>query len=469
MTTYSFPDNFFWGAAASGPQTEGTAGKLHRSIWDSWHANQPERFYQGIGPDTVCQTIHKYKEDVALMKSIGFNSFRTSIQWSRLIEDFETGKPNEQAVQFYHDYFDEMIDNGIEPMINLYHFDMPESLQQRYGGFESHHVTDLFARFAATAFRLFGHKIKYWITFNEPIVPVEGGYLYDFHYPGKKDGKLAAQVGFNIMLAHAKAVKCYRDLKLNGEIGVVLNLTPSYARSDSEEDQKAAWYADLLFNRSFLDPLVKHQFPTALCELLASHDCLPEVDKADVTLITDSRVDFLGVNYYVPRRVKARETEYTLDYFTPEYYFENYSDPDGRFNPYRDNNEILPQAIYDIATNIRDNYGNIRWYLAEIGIAMDLQSEGPVQQDGVIDDSFRISLMEEHLVQLHRAIQDGANCFGVHQWTFIDNWSWVNTFKRRYGFYRLDLATGERQVKRNGLWFKALAQNNQFTCQRHQR
>ena len=137
-----------------------------------------------------------------------------------------------------------------------------------------------------------------------------------------------------------------------------------------------------------------------------------------MALILSAEIDFLGVNYYVPRRVKAREGEYDLDYFTPEYYFENAVNPQGRFNPYRDNNEILPQAIYDIAANIRDNYGNIKWYLAEIGIAMDRQSEGEPGADGVIDDNFRIQLMEEHLVQLHRAIADGANCFGVHQWTF---------------------------------------------------
>ena len=463
MTRYQFPDGFFWGAAASGPQTEGVEGKAHRSIWDSWFAEHPERFYQQMGPQKVCETYSKYKDDVALMKGLNFNSFRTSIQWSRLIADFETGEPDADAVRFYHAYLDEMIANGIEPMINLYHFDMPEVLQKKYGGFESAKVTDLFARFAQTAFTLFGHKVKYWITFNEPIVPVEGGYLYDFHYPCKKDGKLAAQVAFNIMLAHAKAVQVYRQLALDGEIGVVLNLTPSYTRNDSVEDKKAAAYADLLFNRSFLDPLVKHQFPKELCEILVANKSLPEVAKADVDLITSSHIDFLGVNYYVPRRVKARESAYTLDYFTPEFYFENYVNPHGRFNPYRDNNEILPQAIYDIAANIRDNYGNIKWYLAEIGIAMDLESEGPVQADGMIDDSFRIGLMKEHLIQLHRAIADGANCFGVHQWTFIDNWSWINSFKRRYGFYRLDIETGERHIKRNGVWFKTLAQTNQFT------
>ena len=215
-----------------------------------------------------------------------------------------------------------------------------------------------------------------------------------------KDGRLAAQVAFNIMLAHAKAVREFRALALESEIGVEAE-SDAVLYPQRQWEDKAAWYADLFFNRSFLDPLVKHQFRKSCAEILARATAPPEVTKADVELITGSRVDFLGVNYYVPRRVKARESDYTLDYFTPEFYFENYVNPEGRFNPYRDNNEILPQAIYDIAANIRDNYGNIKWFLAEIGIAMDIESEGEPGEDGVIDDSFRIGLMEEHLVQLH--------------------------------------------------------------------
>ncbi|STT46881.1 beta-glucosidase [Klebsiella pneumoniae] len=158
----------------------------------------------------MCDTYHQYPQDVALMKQTGFNSFRTSIQWSRLIADWNRRAGPGRGAFFITPIWMRMIANGIEPMINLYHFDMPEALQKQYGGFESAHVAELFARFARTAFSLFGHKVKYWITFNEPIVPVEGGYLYDFHYPCKKDGRLAAQVAFNIMLAHAKAVTAYR-------------------------------------------------------------------------------------------------------------------------------------------------------------------------------------------------------------------------------------------------------------------
>ncbi|MGL4253738.1 MAG: family 1 glycosylhydrolase, partial [Fusobacteriaceae bacterium] len=168
-----------------------------------------------------------------------------------------------------------------------------------------------------------------------------------------------------------------------------------------------------------------------------------------------------GVNYYVPRRVKAKEIP-DDKFYNPEFYFDYHINPEGRFNPYRDNNEIHPVALYDIAKNVQENYGNIPWYLAEIGIAMDLESEGDMKEDNLIDDSFRTELMKEHLIQLHRAIEGGSNCFGVHQWTFIDCWSWLNSFKRRYGFYRLDLATGDRVKKKHAIWFSEVAKNNEF-------
>ena len=187
---------------------------------------------------------------------------------------------------------------------------------------------------------------------------------------------------------------------------------------------------------------------------------LHETTEEEKSIILNSKVDYLGVNYYVPRRVKA--VEKTPKEFTePEYYFEYHIKENGRFNPYRDGNEIHPVALYDIAKNIQENYNNIPWYIGEIGIAMSLDSEKTLP-DGRIDDSFRTNLLIEHLDELHKAIQEGANCFGVHQWTFIDNWSWLNSFKRRYGFYRLDLETGERKIKEHAKWFKEVAKNNGY-------
>lgn len=455
-----FPENFFWGAAASGPQTEGITNKVNKSIWDIWFEKEPERFYNQISPYVVCDTYNRFKEDVKLMKEINFNSFRTSIQWSRLIKDFYTGEVDPDAVRFYNEYIDELIKNGIEPMINLYHFDMPAKLQEELGGWENKKTIELFVIFAKKAFELFGDRVKYWTTFNEPIVPVEGGYLYNFHYPCKKDMKLAVQVAYNIILAHAKAVQEYRRQKLDGKIGVILNLTPTYTRDERAEDKKAAHIADLFFNRSFLDPMVKGEFPQELIEILKEHNMLPETTEEEKSIILNSKVDYLGVNYYVPRRVRA--VEKTPEKFTePEYYFEYHIKENGRFNPYRDGNEIHPVALYDIAKNIQENYNNIPWYIGEIGIAMSLDSEKTLP-DGRIDDSFRTNLLIEHLDELHKAIQEGANCFGVHQWTFIDNWSWLNSFKRRYGFYRLDLETGERKIKEHAKWFKEVAKNNGY-------
>jgi len=457
---YHFPKGFLWGAAASGPQTEGIKNKANKSIWDTWFEKEANRFYKEISPFTVCDTYSKYKEDVKLMKDIKLNSFRTSIQWSRFIKDFETGEICQDALKFYNNYIDELINNNVEPIINLYHFDMPSELQEKYGGWEDKHVCKLFGIFAKKAFESFGHKVKYWSTFNEPIVPVEGAYLYDFHYPNKNNMKLAVQVSYNIMLAHGIAVKEYRSLKLNGEIGAILNITPSYTRDDRAEDLEAAKYADIFFNKSFMDPIVNGYFTKDLVEILKEHNLLPECTQEENNIILNEKIDFLGLNYYVPRRVKAKEIKEDK-LMNPEYFFDYHIKEDGRFNPFRDNNEIYPRAIYDIAMDVKNNYGNIKWYIGEIGIAMDLESEGEAV-NGIIDDSFRTELFKEHMVELSKAIEKGSNCFGVHQWTFIDNWSWCNSFKRRYGFYRLDLENGNRIIKKHAYFFKELIEKNGF-------
>ena len=166
-----------------------------------------------------------------MIKEIGLNSFRTSIQWTRLIKDFETGEPDEDGVRFYNNLINKAIKNNLEIVINLHHFDLPIELYNKYGGWESKKVVELFGKFAKTAFDLFGHKVKYFTTFNEPIVVVEGQYLYKFHYPCIVDGKKAVQVAYNIALASALAIKEYREGNYGGEIGIIVNLTPSYARS----------------------------------------------------------------------------------------------------------------------------------------------------------------------------------------------------------------------------------------------
>ncbi|SCI76382.1 6-phospho-beta-glucosidase gmuD [uncultured Clostridium sp.] len=460
MAIYKFPENFTWGAATSGPQTEGWTDKGNFSIYEHWFQIEPEKFHNGVGPAVNCDTYRKYKEDVKLMKEIGLTSFRTSIQWTRLIKNFDTCEVDPVAVGFYNNYINEIIEAGIEPYINLFHFDMPIELQNR-GGWESKEVVDLYVKYATKCFELFGDRVKKWCTFNEPIVPAEGGYLYKFMYPNISDFKRAIQVGYNTIVAHAKAVEAFRKLNTGGEITIVLNLTPSYPRSEDKKDLEASRIADGIFNRSFLDPVVHGNFPEDVVELFKNNDLLPEYTEEELEVIKNNPIDFLGVNYYQPRRVKAKETEVdSTAPIMPENFFDYYDMPGKRMNPYR-GWEIAPQVMYDVAINIRDNYNNIPWYISENGMGVEGE-ERFRDENGVINDDYRIDFVKEHLTHLHKGIEEGSNCFGYHLWTFIDCWSWANSFKNRYGFVSLDLETGKRTIKKSGRWIREVSETNQF-------
>ncbi|MDO5779690.1 MAG: glycoside hydrolase family 1 protein [Clostridium sp.] len=461
---YIFPENFWWGSATSGPQSEGTFNKPHKSVFDYWYEIEPEAFFDKVGPEVTSNFYNSYKEDLAMLKEIGLNSFRTSIQWTRLIKDLETGEPDEDGIRFYNDVINETIKNGMIPVMNLHHFDLPVELYDKYGGWTSKHVVELFVKFAETAFKLFSDRVKYWTTFNEPMVVVEGQYLYEFHYPKLVDGAKAVQAMYNINLASAKAIKKFKELGCredNGKIGIVLNLTPAYPRSNSKEDLYASKVADTIFNYSFLDPAVKGQFPSLLIDLLKEDNILWETTEEELQIIKDNTIDFLGVNYYQPRRVKAKESEVdNIKGWMPEKYFDYYDMPGKRMNPYR-GWEIYPQSMYDIAINIRDNYNNIPWYISENGMGVEGE-EKYIGEDGSIQDDYRIEFFEEHLQYLHKGIEEGSNCFGYHSWTPIDCWSWCNAYKNRYGYISVDLDTQKKTIKKSGTWIKEVSLNNGF-------
>ena len=459
--TYKFPKGFWWGTATSGPQSEGAADQDGRkmSIWDYWYKEEPERFFDRVGPENTSTFYSNYKEDIKLLKETGHNSFRTSIQWSRLIPD-GVGEVNKKAIEFYNNVIDELIANDILPIINLFHFDMPMCMQEK-GGWESREVVQAYTEYAKVCFELFGDRVKYWTTFNEPIVPVEGGYLYNFHYPKVKDGKRAAQVAFNTMLASAKAIEAYKSLNQDGKIGIILNLTPSYPRdTENPEDVKAAHIADLFFNRSFLDSSVFGEIPKELVDLLKEYNVLPIYEEEDLKIIKNNTIDFLGVNYYQPRRIKAKESKFEENVFMPDIFFDNYEMPGRKMNPYR-GWEIYEKGIYDICVNIKDNYNNIPFYISENGMGVEGE-ERYVNSEGVIEDDYRIEFVKNHLRWLHKGIAEGANCKGYHLWTFIDCWSWTNAYKNRYGLIALDLETQKRTIKKSGRWFKEVADNNGF-------
>ncbi|MBU3133816.1 glycoside hydrolase family 1 protein [Clostridium gasigenes] len=459
-----FPKDFWWGAATSGPQCEGRFNKPHKNVFDYWFDIEPNKFFNEVGPNVASNFYNSYESDLEMLKEIGLNSFRTSMQWTRLIKDLETCEVDEDGVRFYNAVIDKCLSLGITPVMNLHHFDLPVELYEKYNGWESKHVVDLFAKFARKAFELFSDRVKHWATFNEPIVIIEGQYLYKHHYPCVVNGKRAVQASYNLALASAKAIKEFRDLgcdKNGGKISTILNLTPSYPKSNSEEDIKASNIADMFFNRMFLDPAVHGTFPEKLVEIFKKDNVMWECNEEENNIIKENTVDYLGVNYYQPSRIMAREIEFDkINGWMPEKYFERYDMPGKRINPHR-GWEIYPEAMYDVSINIRDNYKNIPWYVSENGMGVEGESKFK-NAEGIIEDDYRIEFIKEHLQWLHKGIEAGTNCFGYHLWTPIDCWSWNNAYKNRYGFISLDLETKEKTIKKSGHWMKEVSKNNGF-------
>lgn len=456
-----FPKNFLWGTSTSGPQTEGRFAGDGKgdNLWDYWYQVEPHRFRFQEGPGLSSTFYENWEEDIELLVETGHTAFRTSIQWSRIFPEGR-GEVNPVGVAFYRQVFERIKSKGIHLMVNLYHFDLPFALQEQGDGWENKETVYAYRDYARFCFETYGDLVDQWITFNEPIVPVEFGYFYDAHYPHKVDAAAAVKVAYHTQLASSLAVKACHEVDLSYRIGVVLNLTPAYPRSQHPADVKAARIAELFQAKSFLDPSVLGTYPPELVEILRERDLLPEVDPSDLELIKEHTVDFLGVNYYQPMRVSA--PRYAPNPDSPmlvEQFYEPYVMPGRKINPHR-GWEIYEQGLYDIAQNIKENYGNIEWLLTENG--MGVEGEEKFRQNGEIQDDYRIDFVKDHLRELHRAIQEGANCKGYLMWTFIDCWSWLNGYKNRYGLVELDLATQERRLKKSGHWFRELSKQNGF-------
>lgn len=465
MTNLTFPNDFWWGTATSGPQTEGRFNKKTKNVFDHWYDIDPGTFYDNVGPNTASNFYNSYKEDIRLYKEVGMNSVRLSIQWSRLYKNVLTGEIDDEGVAFYHKVIDEFHAQGIEPLINLHHFDLPVDLYHTYGGWESKKVVDLFTAFAEECFREYSSKVSFWFVFNEPMVIVDGQYLWKFHYPMISDGKKAVQVAYNLSLATAQVIKAFQPFKTSSsKIGTILNLTPAYAADESEENQKAARIANLWCNELFLSPAVNGHFPDELVSLLERDGVLWDSTEEELSIIAENTIDILGVNYYHPFRVQEPEViPSSASDWLPTNYFDSYKMP-GRVMNVDKGWEIYPKALYDIAKNIQENYSNIEWFVSENGMGVSREDRYQLP-DGMINDFYRIDFIRDHLKWLHKGISEGSNCRGYHLWTAIDNWSWKNAYRNRYGLISNDIATQTKTVKKSGEWFRELSETNTLSDQ----
>ncbi len=253
---------------------------------------------------------------------------------------------------------------------------------------------------------------------------------------------------------------------MNSKIGVILNLSPTYPRSQQPADIKAAEIVDALYTRSFLDPMVKGTFPEKLVELLKEYDQMPVYEAADLTVIQQNTAQILGLNYYEPRRVNARLTAINPEGpFLPEWFYESYDMPGKRMNIYR-GWEIYEKGIYDLCVDIRDNYDNIEAFISENGMGV-ADEERFMDEKGQVIDDYRINYIKDHLAYVHKAISEGCNIKGYHLWTFIDCWSWINAYKNRYGLVSLNLENQKRTIKKSGEFYKEMSHNNGFEYDTH--
>lgn len=463
--TIAIPQDFILGAAASAWQTEGWSGKKEgQDSWpDLWYKNDRHVWHNGYGPAVATDFINRFREDVALMKEAGLTHYRTSINWSRFLTDYENVTVDEEYAAYYDQLFDELNANGITPMICLEHYELPGYLLETYGGWASKKVVELFVRYVEKVFALYHHKVMRWFTFNEPIVVQTRVYLDALRWPYEQNTGTWMQWNHHKVLATARVIKLFREKGYRGSVGCILNPEVTYPRSSAAHDVRAAELYDLFYNRVFLDPFIHGEYPAELFTLLEKHGVAWDYTQEELAEIRANTVAELGINLYYPHRVKAPSRAWHPETpFHPAYYYEPFELPGRRMNKSR-GWEIYPKIVYDMAMRIKNEYRNIPWFVAESG--MGIEDEGRFRnRDGVIEDDYRIDFISEHLWQTLRAKQDGANCHGYMLWAFTDNVSPMNAFKNRYGLIEIDLENKRaRRAKKSAHWFRRLRESRTLT------
>ncbi|GAA5218119.1 glycoside hydrolase family 1 protein [Corallincola platygyrae] len=467
---HPFPPKFIWGSATAAIQIEGAAdidGK-GPSIWDQFCQQHPERIYQQATPALGCDHYHRMSEDVALIKAMGHNGYRFSLSWPRIQPDGQ-GAFNEKGFDFYDRLIDQLLEAGIAPNVTLYHWDLPLALAEQ-GGWENRATVDHFVRYAAACFERFGDRVPQWATLNEPSWSTLNGYVTALHPPCVHSYKRAIQVAHHMLCAHALTVKHYHEKAYLGQIGIVLNMSTVYPATASAQDETAARLADGALNRWFIEPALLGHYPDDVWQYYADWDLLPEHTGEELGWFTEDSIDFIGVNYYYPHYASgnADQTQFYLNtsgekdpaqdcIFSIKGAFKFVKNPQGRYTDW--DWEIYPEGLYELLKRANGYRPNIPIYVTENGIGL----QDKLNPDGSVDDPDRIAFVKEHLAVIHQAIEDGINVKGYYMWALMDNFSWINGYKKRYGFLYIDRDNDlSRYRKASSYWYQSVAENNGF-------
>jgi beta-glucosidase len=435
-STRRFPDGFLWGAATASYQIEGAVSEDGRgaSIWDTF-SHTPGRIRHEHTGDVACDHYHRWREDLDLAASLGLGAYRFSIAWPRVIPNGD-GAVNLRGLDFYDRLVDGLLERGIAPVATLYHWDLPQALQDR-GGWTSRASADAFARYAEVVAERLGDRVSMWITLNEPWVSAFVGHAIGRHAPGLRDPRSAIQAAHHLLLAHARALEPLRATA--GPVGIALNVTEVVPASDSPEDAMAAALADQQVNGWFLEPLRRGRYPGDMARAYGS--LLDGIVEAGDLEAIAAPIDFLGINYYTRTHVAAGPPATDAD------------DP-MRLLPYR---SVLPDGPSRTAMDWPVEPDGLRAFVGRLaredpGLPIQVTENGSawddaVAPDGSVTDPERVEYLESHLAALHDAIADGARVEGYFAWSLLDNFEWAEGYTKRFGLIHVDYATQRRVPK----------------------
>jgi beta-glucosidase len=437
----TFPKDFLWGTATSAYQIEGAAKQDGRgeSIWDRF-SYTPGKTKNGDTGDKSVDHYNRIEQDLDLMKKLNIKTYRFSISWPRIIPDGK-GQVNQKGLDFYKRLVEGLNKRNIIPMATLFHWDLPQALQD-IGGWENRDMASYFADYAAIVFDNLGSSIPLWLTLNEPKTVMNVGYVYGVHAPGFTSKEQGYTALHHMLLGHGMAVQRFRNSPVDkSKIGIALDLTPVYPAIGAENPEKAVYKQDGSDNRLFLDPVLKGKYPEDLLTEIQSGNNANLIKQGDLEII-GTKLDLLGINYYKPT------------YVTP--FNEVVAGPGDRSQASWQ--EIYPDGLYDILVRVKKDYGNLPIYITENG-APFLDKLEPANK---INDIKRLTFIYNHLAAAHRAIKAGVNLKGYYVWSLMDNFEWAEGYSQRWGIVYIDYPSLQRIPKRSALWYSGVIRSNRL-------
>jgi beta-glucosidase len=431
-----FPEGFIWGTATSSYQIEGAWNEDGKgeSIWDRF-CHTPGKIIDASTGDVANDHYHRFREDVALMARLGVKAYRLSLAWPRVLPN-GYGRVNPAGLDFYSKLVDTLLAAGIQPLITLYHWDLPQALQDQ-GGWPARVTAEAFVEYTEHVVRRLGDRVKFWATLNEPWCSAFLGYMTGHHAPGHQDLDEMVAASHHLLLAHGWAIPVIRRDCPGAQAGIVLNLSPQYPASPSDADREAAELYDSVNNRWYLDPLVGRGYPKAA--LVQYQGKMDFVRPGDMDAIAAS-IDFLGINYYtrsIARSQTVPEAANEPVEVTP--------------NPHPTEMgwEVYPEGLYDLLTRVHKDYNFPALYITENGAAYPDELSGA----DTVDDPLRVAYLQSHFESAARAIADGVPLKGYFVWSLMDNFEWAFGYTKRFGIVYVDFPTQRRILKSSAKWY----------------